>query len=62
VTLKDATAGATIYYTTNGDAPTASSTKYAKAFTVSANETVKAVAETPDHAPSATVSAAFVVK
>jgi uncharacterized repeat protein (TIGR03803 family) len=62
VTLKDATAGATIYYTTNGSMPTISSTKYSKAFTVSANETVKAIAKAPHNAPSVVASASFTIE
>ena len=44
VTLACATSGAAIYYTTNGSAPTSSSTKYSSAFTVASGTTVKAIA------------------
>jgi Chitobiase/beta-hexosaminidase C-terminal domain len=44
VTLSDATAGATIYYTTNGSTPTTSSTQYSGAISVTASETIEAVA------------------
>ena len=43
VTLACATANSTIYYTTNGDTPTTSSTRYTSAFTVSHGTTVKAI-------------------
>lgn len=43
VTLACATANSTIYYTTNGDTPTTSSTKYTSAFTVNHGTTVKAI-------------------
>ena len=43
VTLACTTANSTIYYTTNGDTPTTSSTKYTAAFTVSHGTTVKAI-------------------
>ncbi len=44
LTLTDTTAGATIYYTTNGSTPTTASTVYTAPITIAATETVKAVA------------------
>jgi hypothetical protein len=62
VTIKDATAGAVIYYTTNGTAPTSASTKYTAAFKVSASLTVKAIAVASGHSDSAVPSAAYVIE
>lgn len=44
VTIKCSSSGAEIYYTTDGSAPTASSTKYTDAFNITATVTVKAIA------------------
>ncbi|MDO9633842.1 MAG: chitobiase/beta-hexosaminidase C-terminal domain-containing protein [Paludibacter sp.] len=44
ITLESATEGASIYYTTNGDAPTTSSTLYATPFSVTTTTTIKALA------------------
>ena len=55
VTITCATAGATVYYTTDGTAPTTNSTAYTEAFTVEDGVTVKAVA-VKDETFSSTVS------
>lgn len=59
VTLSTATAGADIYYTTNGDAPTTSSTKYTSAITVSSTTTLKAIAVKDGFVNSAVVSKTY---
>ena len=44
VTISDATAGSTIYYTTNGTVPTTSSPVYSGALTIAASTTIEAIA------------------
>ena len=62
VTLTDATPGATIYYTTNGATPTTASTKYSAAITVSATETIKAIAVATGSLPSAIASVTYTIE
>ena len=52
VTLSSSTAGAVIYYTTNGKAPSESSTKYTQPITVTENMTIKAIAVSPGYTNS----------
>jgi hypothetical protein len=61
VTLADTDKSAKIYYTTTGAAPTASSTLYTAAITVSASETVKAIAVDPKLKNSSIATAAYVI-
>jgi len=61
VTLTDATAGASIYYTTDGTTPTASSTLYTGPITVATTQSVKAIAVATGYGNSAVTSAAYVI-
>jgi Chitobiase/beta-hexosaminidase C-terminal domain len=61
VTLSTKTSGATIYYTTNGTAPTTSSTKYTGPFTLKSTTTVEAFAVAPNHANSTVTSATYTI-
>jgi N-acetylneuraminic acid mutarotase len=61
VAISDATPGALVYYTTDGTTPTNSSAQYASAITVSATETVQAVAVAPQFLASTVSSAAYVI-
>ena len=47
VTISESTPGATIFYTTDGTAPTTSSTPYTAAISVSKSLTIKAIASAP---------------
>jgi sugar lactone lactonase YvrE len=61
VTINDATAGATAYYTTNGTAPTTSSTQYTAPVTVSSTETLMAAAIAPGYLLSSVASASYTI-
>ena len=61
VTISDATAGATIFYTTNGTAPTTSSTQYTGAITVNTTETIEAIATATGYATSAVAAANYII-
>ena len=61
VTILDATAGAAIFYTTDGTTPTTGSAVYDGPITVSSSEKVEAIATSPGYSTSAVTSAAFVI-
>jgi len=59
VSIADATSGAVIYYTTNGATPTTSSTVYHSAVSVSAPETINAIAVASGFTNSPVASATY---
>ena len=62
VTLSTATADATIYYTTDGTTPSSSNgTAYSSAITVSASQTIKAIAVKDGYADSDVASATYTI-
>ena len=61
VSINDATAGATIYYTTNGTTPTTSSSQYAGPISVSSSQTLIAIATANGFSNSAPASASYTV-
>ncbi len=62
VVIADATAGANIYYTTDGTMPTATSTLYTGAVTVAGNETLSAIAVATGFANSGVASAVYTIQ
>ena len=61
VAISDASAGATIYYTTDGSTPTTNSPVYGISITVSATETVQAIAIANGYAQSGVGVAAYTI-
>jgi len=62
VTITCATEGAKVYYTTDGSAPTAASTEYTAAISVTAAVTIKAIAVKEGMSDSAVASASYTIK
>ena len=61
VVISDATPGSTIYYTTNGQPPTTSSSKYSSAIKVSVSETLSAIATATGYTTSGVGTAAYTI-
>jgi N-acetylneuraminic acid mutarotase len=61
VTLSDATAGAAIYYTTDGSVPTISSPEYIAPVPIAATETIQAIAAANGYSTSAMASATYTI-
>lgn len=61
VTIADASAGTTIYYTTNGSTPTTSSPVYSTPLTVSASQTLSAIASGGSFTQSPIGSASYII-
>ena len=61
VTISDLTAGATIYYTTNGTPPTTASTVYTGPISVTATETIQAIAVASGFSQSAVASSTYTI-
>ena len=62
VSLSDPIPGASMYYTTDGTTPAATSTKYSNAITVSSSQTIKAIAVAPGYNPSAIASGTYTIQ
>ncbi len=61
VTISTTTADATIYYTTDGTAPTTSSSVYSSALSISENTTLKAIATASGYDNSSVATAAYTI-
>jgi hypothetical protein len=61
VSLTDSTAGANIYYTTDGTTPTSASSLYTQAINVGSTETIQAIAIAPNYANSTITSGNYTI-
>ena len=61
VTLSDSTAGATIYYTTDGTVPTTASTSYSAAISVATTTTINAIAVASGYNNSGEATATYTI-
>jgi sugar lactone lactonase YvrE len=61
VAISDSTQGATIYYTTDGTTPTASSSVYTGPIAVSSSETIGAIATAGGYSASPVATAAYII-
>ncbi len=61
VTITSASTSATLFYTTNGTAPSASSIKYIGPITISASETLKVIAAATGYTSSPVVTNAYII-
>jgi hypothetical protein len=61
VAISDTTAGATIFFTTDGSTPTAASTQYTGTISVKASETIKAIATATGFSTSAVATATYTI-
>jgi hypothetical protein len=62
VTISDSTPGAVIYYTTNGTTPTTSSNLYRSSISVTATETIEAIATATGYSNSDVASATYTIE
>lgn len=62
VSVSCATSGATIWYTTDGSAPSTSSTRYSAAIQVASSRTLKAIATKSGMTNSGVASASYVIQ